>query len=44
MKTLAVLVGGGPSPGINAVIAASAIEARSRGVRVVGCLEGFRPW
>ncbi|MGH7299595.1 MAG: 6-phosphofructokinase [Candidatus Rokuibacteriota bacterium] len=43
MKTLAVLVGGGPSPGINAVIAAATIEARNRGVRVVGCLEGFRP-
>jgi 6-phosphofructokinase 1 len=43
MKTLAVLVGGGPSPGINAVIAAATIEARNRGVRVVGCREGFRP-
>jgi 6-phosphofructokinase len=42
VKTLAILVGGGPSPGINAVIAAATIEARNRGLRVLGCREGFR--
>ncbi|HET8578314.1 MAG TPA: diphosphate--fructose-6-phosphate 1-phosphotransferase [Methylomirabilota bacterium] len=42
MKTLAILVGGGPAPGINAVIAAATIEARNRGLRVLGCLDGFR--
>ena len=41
-KTLAVLVGGGPAPGINAVIAAATIEARNHGVRVLGCYDGFR--
>ena len=42
MKTLAILVGGGPAPGINAVIAAAAIEARNHGLRVLGCYDGFR--
>jgi 6-phosphofructokinase 1 len=42
MKTLGILVGGGPSPGINAVIAAATIEARNRGLAVVGFQDGFR--
>ena len=42
MKTLAILVGGGPAPGINAVIAAATIEARNRGLRVLGCEAGFK--
>ena len=42
MKTLAILVDGGPAPGINAVIAAATIEARNHGVRVIGCYDGFR--
>jgi 6-phosphofructokinase len=42
MKTLAILVGGGPAPGINAVIAAATIEARNRGLRVIGCHDGFK--
>jgi ATP-dependent phosphofructokinase / diphosphate-dependent phosphofructokinase len=42
MPTLAILVGGGPAPGINAVIAAAAIEARNQGVRVLGCRDGYR--
>src|SRR5881396_4348241 len=42
MKTLAILVGGGPAPGINAVIAAATIEARHRGARVLGCYDGFK--
>jgi 6-phosphofructokinase 1 len=41
-KTLAILVGGGPAPGINAVIAAATIEARNHGVRVLGCYDGFK--
>ncbi len=41
MKTLAILVGGGPAPGINAVIAAATIEARNRGARVLGIYDGF---
>ena len=39
---LGILVGGGPAPGINGVIAAATIEARNRGVPVVGILDGFR--
>ena len=42
MKTLAIVVGGGPSPGINAVIAAATIEARNQGLRVLGCMDGFK--
>ncbi|PYO20795.1 MAG: 6-phosphofructokinase, partial [Candidatus Rokuibacteriota bacterium] len=42
MRTLAILVGGGPAPGINAVIAAATIEARNHGVRVLGCYDGFK--
>jgi 6-phosphofructokinase 1 len=42
MKTLAILVGGGPSPGINAVIAAATIEARNQGLRVLGVQDGFK--
>ena len=42
MKTLAILVGGGPAPGINAVISAAAIEARNQGLRVLGILDGYK--
>src|SRR5215468_9083052 len=42
MKTLAILVGGGPAPGINGVIAAAAIEARNHGLRVLGIYDGFK--
>jgi 6-phosphofructokinase len=42
VKTLAILVGGGPAPGINGVIAAATIEARNHGLRVIGLLDGFR--
>jgi 6-phosphofructokinase len=41
-ETLAILVGGGPAPGINGVIASATIEARSHGLRVLGVLEGYR--
>src|SRR3970040_91462 len=42
MNTLPILVGGGPAPGINGVIAAATIEASNRGVRVLGCYDGFK--
>jgi 6-phosphofructokinase 1 len=42
MKTLAILVGGGPAPGINGVIAAATIEARNQDVRVLGVPSGFK--
>ncbi len=40
--TLAILVGGGPAPGINSVIAATAIEAINEGFRVLGVQDGFK--
>lgn len=42
MVTLAILVGGGPAPGINAVIEAATKAARARGWRVLGVPEGFK--
>src|SRR5580658_758224 len=41
-QTLAILVGGGPAPGINGVIASATIEAVNRGLRVIGLLDGYR--
>jgi ATP-dependent phosphofructokinase / diphosphate-dependent phosphofructokinase len=41
-KTLAVLVGGGPAPGINGVIASAAIESFNCGLRVLGIYDGYR--
>jgi 6-phosphofructokinase 1 len=38
---LAILVGGGPAPGINSVIGAATIRARLEGVDVVGIRDGF---
>ncbi len=40
-KKLAILVGGGPAPGINAVIGAATIRAAVDGVEVVGVEDGF---
>ena len=40
-KRLAILVGGGPAPGINSVIAAATIRALLEGVDVVGIEDGF---
>ncbi|MBV8771444.1 MAG: 6-phosphofructokinase, partial [Deltaproteobacteria bacterium] len=40
-QTLAILVGGGPAPGINGVIAAATIEAINSGLRVVGIRQGY---
>jgi ATP-dependent phosphofructokinase / diphosphate-dependent phosphofructokinase len=36
------LVGGGPAPGINGVIASATIEAINSGLRVIGLREGYR--
>jgi 6-phosphofructokinase 1 len=40
-KTLGILVGGGPAPGINSVIGAATIRARLEGLDVVGIRDGF---
>jgi 6-phosphofructokinase 1 len=40
-KNLAILVGGGPAPGINSVIGAATIRARLDGIEVVGIRDGF---
>ena len=40
-RTLAVLVGGGPAPGLNGVINAVTLAARQRGWRVLGVPKGF---
>lgn len=40
-KKLAILVGGGPAPGINAVIGAATIRAVLSGFDVLGILDGF---
>jgi len=39
---LGILVGGGPAPGINGVISAATIEARTQGLEVTGIYDGFR--
>jgi 6-phosphofructokinase 1 len=41
-ETLAMVVGGGPAPGINGVISAVTIQARLHGMRVIGFLDGFK--
>ncbi len=41
-KRLAILVGGGPAPGINSVIGAATIRAALEGVEVVGIMDGFK--
>src|SRR5689334_5523967 len=39
---LALLVGGGPAPGINGVISAVTIEAINNGIEVIGFRDGFK--
>jgi ATP-dependent phosphofructokinase / diphosphate-dependent phosphofructokinase len=39
---LAIIVGGGPAPGINGVISAATIEACNRGFDVIGLRDGFK--
>ena len=41
-KKLAILVGGGPAPGINSVIGAATIRAEVEGVEVIGVKDGFK--
>jgi 6-phosphofructokinase len=40
-RNLAILVGGGPAPGINSVISAATIRAQLDGVDVIGIRDGF---
>jgi len=40
--SLGILVGGGPAPGLNGVIAAVTIEARRRGLEVYGIYDGYK--
>jgi ATP-dependent phosphofructokinase / diphosphate-dependent phosphofructokinase len=39
---MALLVGGGPAPGINGVISSVTIEAINHGIEVIGFLDGFK--
>lgn len=41
-EKLAILVGGGPAPGINSVIGAATIRAQLSGVEVLGIQDGFK--
>jgi 6-phosphofructokinase 1 len=41
-EILAIIVGGGPAPGINGVISAAAIEAINHGKKVIGIVGGFK--
>jgi ATP-dependent phosphofructokinase / diphosphate-dependent phosphofructokinase len=40
-SAVAILVGGGPAPGINSVIGAATIRARLEGLEVIGIRDGF---
>jgi 6-phosphofructokinase 1 len=40
-QNLAILVGGGPAPGINSVIGAATIRAELEGIQVLGIRDGF---
>ena len=39
---LAIVVGGGPAPGINGVISAVTYEAVKQGLEVIGVYDGFK--
>jgi len=41
-RTVGILIGGGPAPGVNSVIAAAAIEAINEGCRVLGLYDGYQ--
>ena len=41
-ETIAILVGGGPAPGINAVISAATIRCLGEGRKVLGIEQGFK--
>jgi 6-phosphofructokinase len=42
IRHLALVVGGGPAPGINGVISAVTIEATNRGIEVFGICDGYK--
>lgn len=39
---LAIVIGGGPAPGINGVISAVTFEAVKQGLEVIGIYDGFK--
>jgi len=41
-EKVAIVVGGGPAPGINGVISAAAIEAINQGKEAIGIMDGFK--
>src|ERR1051326_7556051 len=41
-RRMAILVGGGPAPGINGVISAATLQAINRGMRVFGIQDGYK--
>ncbi|MBE2281393.1 MAG: 6-phosphofructokinase [Ignavibacteriaceae bacterium] len=41
-KKLAILVGGGPAPGINSVISSATIRAAVEGIEIIGIKDGFQ--
>ena len=41
-KTIGILVGGGPAPGLNGVIHSVTIEGINNGFQVFGIMEGFK--
>ena len=42
IRKLAIVVGGGPAPGINGVISSVTIEAINLGFEVYGIMDGFK--
>ena len=42
INRLGILVGGGPAPGLNGVIAAATIEGINQGYEVIGFRDGFK--
>lgn len=42
ISKLALLVGGGPAPGINGVISSVTLEAINKGIQVIGIMDGFK--
>ena len=41
-ETIAILVGGGPAPGINGVISAATLRCLAEGSKVIGIEQGFK--
>ena len=41
-KTVVILVGGGPAPGINGIIRSATIEAIKSGLQVIGIYDGYK--